>query len=291
MAYCPECNSWVRVGESFCPKCGKKTVPQKADAGPNRNISILRSLAPTLGIERSSDMEEDELSIRLGRHIRRGVKGTVKDISSFSGLDESYIYQAMARSETASRLEKRAIWMAVLWGVIGINGVGHLHLGRVQKGVAFAIAGWFAIGCLVSSYFVTVRLHLPWTVIVPFLLALSGLTVWQVADALAIARAMRGVETPNVGIDRRSTYLIAMVLAWVGIGSGAAGFFYSAAKMVQYGLDPNVFSVLVAPLIVPVIALFRYREAGPLVVYAILVLCVASAYTAIVWEKESKKHE
>ncbi len=69
--------------------------------------------------------------------------------------------------------------LAILVGLIGFYGIGHVYLGRITRGVAILITD-FVFTIIVIVSLVTFVL---WPLAVVFGLASLGLFVWQVIDA------------------------------------------------------------------------------------------------------------
>lgn len=72
--------------------------------------------------------------------------------------------------------------LAILIGLIGFYGMGHVYLGRVGRGIAFLIADWVvgAIGIFCMFVF--------WPLAAIFFLGSLGLFLWQIFDADALVK-------------------------------------------------------------------------------------------------------
>ncbi len=86
--------------------------------------------------------------------------------------------------------------LAILLGLFGFYGMGHIYLGRAARGVAFLLTDW-AVSIVGVVFMFTAIL---WPVGVMFFLVSVGLFFWQILDADSLVRHYNKVleETGNV---------------------------------------------------------------------------------------------
>jgi TM2 domain-containing membrane protein YozV len=80
--------------------------------------------------------------------------------------------------------------IALLAGLIGLMGMGHIYVGRIARGVAILVAGialWFLASFSFFLALVAIGSIL-WLLSLACLVAAVGLLIWQTYDAYNLAR-------------------------------------------------------------------------------------------------------
>lgn len=72
--------------------------------------------------------------------------------------------------------ESTTLILAIVLGVFGISGVGHLYLGKIQTGIILLIGGVILIAIGVSRLIVVV-----WSLVI--LIGYLAIFIWQIIDA------------------------------------------------------------------------------------------------------------
>lgn len=83
--------------------------------------------------------------------------------------------------------------LAVVLGLIGIMGIGHLYLGKVTRGIILLILG-LAILPMIGSYFLYLIVSVEssiYSIVAPVIIFIAvwlGLLIWQAYDACQLAK-------------------------------------------------------------------------------------------------------
>ena len=72
--------------------------------------------------------------------------------------------------------------LAILLGLIGFYGMGHVYLGRVGRGIVFLIADWFI------SIIAAVLLFVIWPIAILLFIGSLILFFWQIFDANSLVQ-------------------------------------------------------------------------------------------------------
>ena len=142
MIKCSDCGKKTTDDQNFCPSCGTR-------------------------LEKKSDSDlESEL---------KETKEKVKELEkkSQSQDDRDYV-QTMYKSEGTTLV------LAIVLGIFGISGVGHIYLGRVGKGIAILIVNLILGAIGGATLFIGVG--------VIFLIIYLVIFIWQILDSRSLCQ-------------------------------------------------------------------------------------------------------
>ncbi len=140
MIICSDCGKKTTDDQNFCPSCGTR-----------------------LGKKSNSDLESE----------LKETKEKVKELEkkSQSQDDRDYV-QTMYKSEGTTLV------LAIVLGIFGISGVGHIYLGRVGKGIAILIVNLILGAIGGATLFIGVG--------VVFLIIYLVIFIWQILDSRSL---------------------------------------------------------------------------------------------------------
>ena len=140
MIKCSDCGKKTTDDQNFCPSCGTR-----------------------LGKKSDSDLESE----------LKETKEKVEELEkkSQSQDDRDYV-QTMYKSEGTTLV------LAIVLGIFGISGVGHIYLGRVGKGIAILIVNLILGAIGGATLFIGVG--------VVFLIIYLVIFIWQILDSRSL---------------------------------------------------------------------------------------------------------
>jgi TM2 domain-containing membrane protein YozV len=178
---CTGCGHSFTDETNFCPSCGKMVIPGTDPLETSSSI-------PSTKIERPQ-YQQNRDTYSLQDHPGLQTPNT--------GHEE---YHAQQLRDTYAKDLRLATKLAVILGLLGIMGIGHIYMRKIAKGIVlFLVGGFFALLSLVSIYLIfqpdefSLQVKIATAVIMsaPFLIVL----IWQIFDAPKPVRSST-VEDP-----------------------------------------------------------------------------------------------
>jgi len=172
MAFCDNCGNELRSTAKFCGSCGTPREPTD-DAPKPRREKPTRSRKKSRA-EELAEYEEEYLS---------RPKGTKSKSKTNSEQDSDYDTARRRRSMERPggwKSDTTTLLLAIILGLFGLSGIGHLYLGMIGRGVGILIAGivLWVVGAVTLMFGVGVVLIIGYLV----------LFIWQIIDSRRLCR-------------------------------------------------------------------------------------------------------
>lgn len=147
---CPNCGATVPFGMPSCNSCG---TPIRSSQGPNTFCANCGSILT----------DKNMPCLQCG-HVKTTFNNNPIP-NSPQGLPAHMMYKN----------EGNALILAVVLGIFGLNGIGHIYIGKIGKGIGLLIGSivLFAVGIATLLIFVGII----------FLIMYFALFIWQIIDA------------------------------------------------------------------------------------------------------------
>ena len=198
MAFCDNCGHELRSTAKFCGSCGtKKEATDEYQQVTERALHSGDILLPANAKHRRSLERKNLVSSKIRRKPKKQeLEEYEKEyMSRLESGSESRSKQVAENNARHSRnMERPGGWksesttllLAIILGLFGLSGIGHLYVGGMLKGVVILIAG-FMLG--VVGVFLTVYLPYVFGILgFMFFIAYIPLYIWQIIDARKLCR-------------------------------------------------------------------------------------------------------
>jgi len=193
MAFCESCGHELRSTAKFCGSCGtKKEATDEYQQVTERALHSGDILLPANAKHRRSLERKKLVSSKIRRKPRKQEleeyeKEYMSRLESGSESRSKQVAENNARHSRSMerpggwKSESTTLLLAILLGLFGLSGIGHLYVGVMLKGVVILIAG-FMLGVVGVLMFNVAVLGL-----VCFI-AYIPLYIWQIIDARKLCR-------------------------------------------------------------------------------------------------------
>jgi uncharacterized membrane protein YdbT with pleckstrin-like domain len=142
MIKCSDCGKETSEDQNFCPSCGTK-----------------------LGKKSVPDLESE----------LKETKEKVEELEKKSKSQEDRDY-----TQTMYKSESTTLVLAIVLGLFGISGVGHIYLGKVGKGIAILIVN--IVLAIIGGATIIIGIG------IIFLIIYLVIFIWQIVDARSLCQ-------------------------------------------------------------------------------------------------------
>ena len=175
MTFCDNCGHELRSTSKFCGSCGTPT--ELIEDTPKTRRS--KPVPP-----RRKKSREEELAEYEEEYLSKS-KDTKSKSKSKTNSEQDSDYDTARRRRSMERpggwkSDSTTLLLAIILGLFGLSGIGHLYLGMIGRGVGILIAGivLWVVGVVTIMFGVGVVLIIGYLV----------LFIWQILDSRRLCR-------------------------------------------------------------------------------------------------------
>ena len=177
MAFCDNCGHELRSTSKFCGSCGTKKEATDEYVSPKQYKQIKKTerMREKPRKQELKDYEEEYLS-RLESSSKSKSKTSSKQDSDYDAAR----HRRSIERPGGWKSEGTTLLLAIILGILGLSGVGHLYLGVIGRGVGILIGGLvlLIVGTITTMFVVGIFI----------LIAYIPLFIWQIIDARRLCR-------------------------------------------------------------------------------------------------------
>ena len=173
-SFCTNCGISLKSTVKFCGSCG--TAREQIEDTTVRSSSKKRASRPR------KKSREEELAKYEEEYLSRS-KGTKSKSKTNSEQDSDYDTARRRRSMERPggwKSDSTTLILAIVLGLFGLSGIGHLYLGMIGRGVGILIGGiiLWVVGIVTIGFGVGIVLLIGYLV----------MFIWQIIDARRLCR-------------------------------------------------------------------------------------------------------
>ena len=175
-SFCTNCGISLKSTAKFCGSCGtsKEQIEDTTVRPPSRE----RTSRPR------KKSREEELAEYEEEYLSKS-KDTKSKSKSKTNSEQDSDYDTARRRRSMERpggwkSDSTTLLLAIILGLFGLSGIGHLYLGMIGRGVGILIGGLV----LIILGFATIMIGVG----IVFLIAYIPLFIWQIIDSRKLCR-------------------------------------------------------------------------------------------------------
>ena len=176
-SFCTNCGVSLKPTTKFCGSCGTKKEATDEYVSPKQYKQIKKTerMREKPRKQELKDYEEEYLS-RLESSSKSKSKTSSKQDSDYDAAR----HRRSIERPAGWKSEGTTLILAIILGILGLSGVGHLYLGVIGRGVGILIGGLvlLIVGTITTIFFVGIFI----------LIAYIPLFIWQIIDARRLCR-------------------------------------------------------------------------------------------------------
>ena len=176
-SFCTNCGVSLKPTTKFCGSCGTKKEATDEYVSPKQYKQIKKTerMREKPRKQELKDYEEEYLSRLESSSKSKSKTGSKQD----SDYDAARHRRSIERP-AGWKSEGTTLILAIILGILGLSGVGHLYLGVIGRGVGILIGGLvlLIVGAITTMFVVGIFI----------LIAYIPLFIWQIIDARRLCR-------------------------------------------------------------------------------------------------------
>ena len=176
-SFCTNCGVSLKPTTKFCGSCGTKKEATDEYVSPKQYKQIKKTerMREKPRKQELKDYEEEYLS-RLESSSKSKSKTSSKQDSDYDAAR----HRRSIERPGGWKSEGTTLLLAIILGILGLSGVGHLYLGVIGRGVGILIGGLvlLIVGTITTMFVVGIFI----------LIAYIPLFIWQIIDARRLCR-------------------------------------------------------------------------------------------------------